>query len=255
MADFHKSIASLRARATSARRRAILVGLMIFTLVAYAFTFIAYSYIQKSKSPFEHWANSATEKSITTKSSKPLWRIQKQYSPPTIFDNRIEQVLSQSLGRSADNLESWLFTSAGDNKPAIVNKYNPKELQANLEPLLLGLERYSKATQSQKREEVVNDKVDYVAIIPAFFLSLGAVAFTFLLIQTAFTFIRYFVRLAELYDAQADALEASDGDPKVAYAFIEKFSPLGVDFGRLPVSVYEKSFDAVLELAKSKGNS
>lgn len=250
MADFNKSIVSLRQRAALARKRALYVGVLIFSLVLYAFTYIAYSYIQKTKSPFEDFTKKTSK--IDAKESKPYWRIQRDYLPNSVFDNRIEQVLSQSLGRSTDNLDSWLFTSDRDNKPAITAEYDPKVLESNLAPLLSGLERYSKAMQNMKKEKVVDNKIDYVSIIPAFFLSIGAVAFTFLLIQTAFTFIRYFVRLAELYDAQADALEASDGDPKVAYTFIEKFSPMGVEFGKLPVNVYEKSFNAVLEIAKSK---
>lgn len=60
--------------------------------------------------------------------------------------------------------------------------------------------------------------------------------------------MRYYARLAEFYDAQADALLASGNDPALAIEFLEKFSPASIDFGKAPVSIYEKALDAVAKV-------
>ena len=80
--------------------------------------------------------------------------------------------------------------------------------------------------------------------------SLGAVAFVILLIQIAVTFMRYHTRLAELYEAQADALRASDGNSDRAYKFMEQFSPNAIELGKMPTTIYEKALDTIKEVSK-----
>lgn len=80
--------------------------------------------------------------------------------------------------------------------------------------------------------------------------SFGAVAFVILIIQIAVQFMRYYARLSELYNAQADALRVSNGDPEIAFKFMEHFSPAGVELGKTPTTVYEKALDAISSVAK-----
>ena len=66
--------------------------------------------------------------------------------------------------------------------------------------------------------------------------------------------MRYYARLAELYDAQADALLASGMNPLIASDFIGKFSPLSIHFGKTPSSIYEKTLDTIGNVAGTAVN-
>jgi len=74
-----------------------------------------------------------------------------------------------------------------------------------------------------------------------------------LLIQVFVSTTRYHARLADLYKAQAIALGASGGDVDTAKALLERLSPLQVDFGKTPTSLYEKALDTVSQVAKTRG--
>lgn len=80
--------------------------------------------------------------------------------------------------------------------------------------------------------------------------SFGAVAFMILIIQISVQFMRYYARLAELYNTQADALRLCKGDTEVAFKFMEHFSPVSVELGKAPTTVYEKALDTISTVAK-----
>ena len=63
--------------------------------------------------------------------------------------------------------------------------------------------------------------------------------------------MRYYAKLAESYDAHADALLLSGGNPVVASVFMEKLSPSSIDFGEVPVSIYEKALATIGTVAGS----
>lgn len=77
----------------------------------------------------------------------------------------------------------------------------------------------------------------------------GAIGIAILVLQIFVNSMRYYARLAEFYDAQADALLASGNNPALASEFLEKFSPALIDFGKAPVSLYEKALDTVGKVA------
>jgi len=83
----------------------------------------------------------------------------------------------------------------------------------------------------------------------------GAIGILILLIQNFSLAIRYYSRLAEIYHSQANALIASGGDVDDAYEFIEKLSPLNVEWGKTPASLYEKAISSLADVAKMKGKS
>lgn len=74
-------------------------------------------------------------------------------------------------------------------------------------------------------------------------IAFGLLAFVGFSIQIGLMFMRYYARLAELYDTQVDALHLSGGDIPLAVTFMERFSPNSIDIGRSPKTVHE----AVLE--------
>ncbi len=86
----------------------------------------------------------------------------------------------------------------------------------------------------------------------SFLIGAGAISFGILFIQIALNFMRYYARLAELYDAQADALLASRGDADKAYVLLQQFSPNAIEMGKTPTTLYEKALEAITEVAKSK---
>jgi len=112
------------------------------------------------------------------------------------------------------------------------------------------LERYKKIAEIGKVQAGSPDTSRISAAIESAVFSLGAVAFVVLLIQIAVSFMRYHTRLAELYEAQADALRASGGVTNRAYAFIDHFSPNAIELGRAPTTLYEKALETVKEVAK-----
>lgn len=89
---------------------------------------------------------------------------------------------------------------------------------------------------------------DYSSLISTSILSFGVVGFVVLAVQICVSFMRYHTQLAELYEAQADALRAANGDATLAYEFMDKFSPTRVHMGKTPATLYEKAFDTIKEL-------
>jgi hypothetical protein len=94
-------------------------------------------------------------------------------------------------------------------------------------------------------------KTDYTQLLVSSIFSLGTVGFTVLLIQIMGNFIRYYARVAELYYSQADAIRISRGDVAIASEYSKILSPAGVDFGKAPISIYEKALDAVSNFART----
>jgi len=87
------------------------------------------------------------------------------------------------------------------------------------------------------------------SIVKTVITNLGAIAFALLFIQVALNFMRYYARLAEQYDGQADALLAADGDTEKAKELLPLFVPSSIDFGKVPVSLAEKTLDTMKDVA------
>ena len=80
----------------------------------------------------------------------------------------------------------------------------------------------------------------------------GAVGIAVWLIQLSITFIRYYIRLANVFDAQADAILLSEGEPEALKTYTEALSPEVVDFGQMPKSTQEKLLDTLTELIRKR---
>ncbi|MBL4907534.1 MAG: hypothetical protein JKX94_08790, partial [Sneathiella sp.] len=83
----------------------------------------------------------------------------------------------------------------------------------------------------------------------------GAVGVLILLVQIFVNSTRYHARLADLYLAQANALRASNGNLAAAELLLKELTPLSVDFGKAPTSIYEKAIEAVRDVAKAGAQS
>lgn len=78
---------------------------------------------------------------------------------------------------------------------------------------------------------------------------------TFILIylmQVTLTFTRYYAQLAELYESQAFALIAANGDVSVAVEIIKNFSSRDIPLGKFPASMYEKLLEIATRTADKK---
>jgi hypothetical protein len=91
---------------------------------------------------------------------------------------------------------------------------------------------------------------EFSSMIASAVFSLASVAFAVLLIQIAVLFLKYHTRLAELYEAHAQALRASGGDTAYIKRLSEQFSPSTIDVGGTPVTLYEKALDTIRDVAK-----
>lgn len=87
-----------------------------------------------------------------------------------------------------------------------------------------------------------------VPILTTGIFSFGVIGIIVLIINICISFIRYHSQLAELYEAQADALKASGGSAELAYRFADKFTPTVIVMGKTPASLYEKALDVIKDV-------
>lgn len=170
------------------------------------------------------------------------------YSPDQVFLRHADEILSNLYPSPLGGIAYKMDT--GVDAPTIKLSAEDRTNQMKEVNDLVGL--YERAAKAQATEKQQPKSDGFTSVISAVAFSAGAVVVSILLIQICVTFIRYYAQLAELYDAQAGALEASDGDANLAIKFAEHFSPNSVTFGKLPTTLYEKSLDAITELARSR---
>jgi hypothetical protein len=110
------------------------------------------------------------------------------------------------------------------------------------------VDRIERARMIERQSEPDAD-TSLVPLVTSSVFSIGVMGIILYGINICLSFIRYHLQLAELYEAQADALRASGGSAQTAYEFISRFSPAVISIGKMPTTVYEKAFDAIKEVA------
>jgi len=110
---------------------------------------------------------------------------------------------------------------------------------------LVGFYERAEAAYKNKAPEDTTVGNDLITSVSSIAFTFGSIAFFVLGIQIGMSFLRYYARLAELYDSQASALMMSNGDPEKAVKFFEIFSPMNVSFGKAPASLYERVIEAI----------
>ena len=225
-----KAIANLRARAGKARLRIRWVlGMLLFAILAVA---------------------------VTDLSELGLNRISSQRRDMQLIRNVVSTVESYAHDRRPEVDLRNKFAALMDEQIGPLSKTgvepklaaNPQFEEIN-QRLDKTLEEYAKAAEIETHNEMARrlpPSTDWTAFANSVITSIGAIMFAIFFIQIALNFMRYYAQLAELYDAQADALVAAAGDQDRAAKFLEQFSPT-IEFGKTPVTIYEKSLDVVKE--------
>lgn len=107
---------------------------------------------------------------------------------------------------------------------------------------------YERTQTAYSKQPFVQETPEWTSSVSSMAFTFGAIAVSILLFQTAVSFIRYYSQLAELYDSQASALLAANNDPEKFVKYSEMLSPSVVSFGKPPVSVYERAFEAIASI-------
>ena len=227
--DFDAAIEDLKVRASRARRTRSLMVLVIFVSIVAAVSAV-----------FSYSANNAfSYRSLAEKISNSEPR------DPSIFLYTSRDLLNKAypndliiMGRGMDGEEVKKAKLISEERLAYLHE---------VDQLVGFYERAEKAFNGKDSGSAVRG-ADWVSSISSVAFSFGAIALAILMLQIAISFIRYYSQLAELYDAQAGALIASDGDADRAVKFFEMFSPAPVSFGKTPLTLYERAFDALTSI-------
>lgn len=221
---FFQTIARLEIRARNARRRVKWVAAILFVGVSSIVLLITSSLLTRDTISVYEIKMQLSERSLSSEDP---------------FIRRIGSLMDRLIGPERRfQSDKVTFTPPPPEEAA--------RLRSELDEALSHLERVKKIPTSTKD----SSSTQLAGLVASAVFSLGAVAFSVLLIQIAVMFMRYHTRLAELYDAQADALRASSGDPEKAYALLQHFSPNAIEIGKVPTTLYEKALETIREVAK-----
>ena len=192
-------------------------------------------------------APTAVSKSFSELAYKMAWS--GDHSPDFVFLRRTEGLLDQLYPNALQRVAAALDTGKPPTEPATLSSDQKRETQRQVEELL---SMYERASKVKALERPSKGDGDYTPIITTLAFSAGAITLVLLAISISVMFMRYYAQLAELYEAQAMALEASGGDPSLAVHLIKNFSPAGISLGKAPASLYEKSVETIASLSAVK---
>ncbi|HHF2940181.1 hypothetical protein [Vibrio diabolicus] len=234
--DFHDAIGRLEIKAKSCRKRFYgLSGVLVITVLMFA------QLIVTNLSNFNSYQTVSLEKvsAISMKSG--------ENSVQAPFVRQIQKIMDEKIGEAPSNS---YFSRGEEVEFTPPSKEREAELNASLKEAFSNLEKTKKIFEKEKPP--VSTGSDWGFFVSSSVFSLGAIGFIILFLNISLMFMRYYARLAELYDAQADALRASNGDVENAYKFLEHFSPNSIEIGRTPSTLYEKALDTIGNVAKNK---
>lgn len=231
--SYSAAIEDLRQRAQRARRSRLYVAFGLVFLISFSVVAV-YTSSQVSEYSYRRLGekislNAIRDPGIFLRKSSDL--LEKIYP-----DSLVE------MGREMDGEEIRAGNFTSDDRSAYMRE---------LERLVSFYERaqtaYAKQALLQDKQTGWTDAISSVAF------TFGAIAISILLFQTGVSFIRYYSQLAELYDSQASALLAANDDPDKFVSFSQVLSPSSVTFGKTPLSMYEKAFDALAAARERPG--
>lgn len=224
--NFDATISDLKKRALRARqsRTTIAVGMLAIIMIAVV---AIYSLNTRPAMAWQTFAESISAK-------RP--------QDPGLFMQTTTRLLDRAypdglvyLGKRLDGSDEQTPVVSPEQRAAYLNEINT----------LVGFYERAEAAYKTKALESSSAGGGLITSISSIAFTFGAIAFFVLGIQIGMSFLRYYARLAELYDAQASALMISNGDPDKAIKFFEVFSPMDVSFGKVPASLYERAIEAV----------
>ena len=242
--DFSLTVSRLEKRAVDARKRArlaiVLLVIGVFGIIS-ILTFTLVVRGQYSNSSYIQEALLSSDESVRTRIESP-------------FVRRVTTIMNSLIGPENNYMDRIWNGNRTQNSQKIdfvpPTKEESANLRAELKEALSDLEKAIQIADIGKKTSV--ETVEIAPIVSTAVFSVGTVGILILMIQISVMFIRYHLRLGELYDAQADALRASGGDTALAYALFQHLSPNTIEVGKSPTTLYEKAFDAIQAVATSK---
>ena len=114
------------------------------------------------------------------------------------------------------------------------------------------VDNYVKIAQSLNSRPVIKTDNTWSNMISALLIAAGAVGFIAYILQIMVGFLRYYARLAELYDTQAAIMEASEGKVDRIKEMMTVLSSKHIGLGKEPEMIYSKLAEALSEKANSK---
>lgn len=162
---------------------------------------------------------------------------------PGLFLRKSNDLLEKIYPDSIINLGKRL-----DGEDVKEEKFTADERAAYMRELEQLVKFYESTQTAYSKQPFAQQTPDWTSSVSSMAFTFGAIAVSILLFQTAVSFIRYYSQLAELYDSQASALLAADNDLEKFVKYSEMLSPSAVSFGKPPVSVYERAFEAIASI-------
>lgn len=171
-------------------------------------------------------------------------------TPPDTILYRIEREFQETFGSQFGSFSQKLI-QAPDKRP-VVDPSAIQALQVRVAPLLDTYERIRKADAAVSvGQRAESNFVFWGRLVATLLVSVGVVALVLFAFQVCITFARYYARLAELYETQADAFDSSEGNLEVALALIEALSPTAIAFGAFPSPLHDRVVDAAAGVPKT----
>jgi beta-lactamase regulating signal transducer with metallopeptidase domain len=195
--DFTSTIARLETRAIAARKRARTAGILLFLGVYGIVGVMFYNLV-------------LGENRVLSESLDAFTDGRQNIVKP--FVRRVEHTMSKLIGTESE----YDALTVEYTNPSVEEA---TALKIELKEALTDLEKAVVIAEIGKKDEPAGDSI--VPVVSTAVFSLGAVGTLIFTIQLSVMFIRYHLRLGELYDAQSDALRASGGDATLAYALLQ----------------------------------
>lgn len=241
-----KVIIDLTYRANKARRARFLIGGSIILIATMLSGFITYrlttnpsnSSLTKTLMAFKNGFGVSDDGGLREFINKELGQVYE--SEEDIERLRAENESSIPSEKKINN--------DGDDRQ-ITQTSNKKEALDNASRLV---DFYTKVVAANNGKPINKTDDTYSNLISSIALSAGIVGFLLYILQIAVSFIRYYSRLAELYDSQKTALIASDGNVESAEILMKILSNDHIGLGKEPATLYGKALDVIGEVAKSK---
>lgn len=259
--DFALTITSLERRAVRARSRVLKAALTIFVLPMIFVGFIIFKVFSEAGGQARYTAieaqfltakpQTSQEVNIASQRAEESERRRREGEKAAMLNAGTIEKVSAALSAQARELIGRIAT----DKTGMDGQAELMERAKSVETLLALLDHSTKIQTARASPKVDGQLEGIATTISIGLLSAGSVAVMLFIIQIGVSFMRYYARLAESYDAQAEALKASGGDPQLAYGFMQHMSPMSIDIGAAPQTLYEKALDTIKEVAGKKGAS
>nr|WP_203723324.1 hypothetical protein [Citrobacter freundii] len=244
---FAKVIFDLEIRSSKARKARFYIGLTIVLVAAMLSSFIAYRLTENSRTidltsfiGLRSWSAPSSDigsitKAITYELNSVYTTSKETKGKKNPLNNN--ENTEQSDGQFENKLDEGIAISKQQKDEAINNV-------AKLVDLSVKLGAIANGRPINQTDNTLSNTISTLA------LSAGAVAFVLYILQIAVSFIRYYSRLAELYDSQKTALLASDGNVDIATTLMDILSNDHISLGKEPSTLYAKALDTISEVAK-----